>query len=176
MSRFDEISPLWQNFKSFWAICLMVYLVFGNFVYPLWHFYTTGQIVIVVVGQIWLSGHTDDDVDAAAVCRCQIKISSTNRSKNCYRTANVRNNLLPSFVLRNILCWQKNVLTQYYDDDDDDDFKSDFYYVRVTIEMRGIFDSKVYFQQRINYLTTSLNSQFVLLIEINWTWSTSGLN
>ena len=110
MSRFDEISPLWQNFKSFWAICLMVYLVFGNFLYPLWHFYTTGQIVIVVVGQIWLSGHTDDDVDAAAVCRCQIKISSTNRSKNCYRTANVRNNLLPSFVLRNILCWQKKCI------------------------------------------------------------------
>ena len=53
VTRFGEISPLCHNFKSFWAIFWMVYLVFGKFFYPLWHFYITGHIAIAVNGQRW---------------------------------------------------------------------------------------------------------------------------
>jgi len=51
VTRFGEISPLCQNFKSLWAIFWMSYLVFGKLLSRLWHFYATGQIFIVVNGQ-----------------------------------------------------------------------------------------------------------------------------
>ena len=51
VTRFGEISPLWQYFQSLWAIFWMVYLVFGKLLYLLWHFYATGQIGIAVNGQ-----------------------------------------------------------------------------------------------------------------------------
>ena len=51
VTRFGEISPLWQNFKSLWAIFLMVHLLFCKVLVQLWHFYAIGQIVIVVNGQ-----------------------------------------------------------------------------------------------------------------------------
>ena len=51
VTRFGEISPLWQNFKSLWAIFLMVHLLFCKILVQLWHFYAIGQIVIVVNGQ-----------------------------------------------------------------------------------------------------------------------------
>ena len=46
VTRFGEISPLWQNYKSLWAIFWMAYLVFGKPLYQLWHFYAMGQIAI----------------------------------------------------------------------------------------------------------------------------------
>ena len=47
VTRFDEISQLWQNFKS---LCnfLLFYIIFGELLYQLWHFYAIRQIVIVV--------------------------------------------------------------------------------------------------------------------------------
>ena len=48
VTRFGEISPLWQTFKSLWAIVWMAYLVFAKRLYQLWHFYATAQIVIAV--------------------------------------------------------------------------------------------------------------------------------
>ena len=51
MTRFVEILPLWQNFKSLWGTFWMGYLAFGKLLYQLWNFYATGQIVIVVNSQ-----------------------------------------------------------------------------------------------------------------------------
>ena len=51
VTGFGQISPLWPNFISLWAICWMAYLVYGKLLYQLWHFYATGQIVIAVNGQ-----------------------------------------------------------------------------------------------------------------------------
>ena len=52
----DLCDQIWQNFatlaqfKSLWAISWMVYFVFGKLLYPLWHFYASGQIVFAVNG------------------------------------------------------------------------------------------------------------------------------
>ena len=51
VTRFVEILPLWQNFKSLWGTFWMGYLAFGKLLYQLWNFYATGQIVIVVNSQ-----------------------------------------------------------------------------------------------------------------------------
>ena len=51
MTRFGEISPLWQNFKSLWAIVWVAYFVFVKLLYQLWRFYANGQIVTAVNGQ-----------------------------------------------------------------------------------------------------------------------------
>ena len=51
VTKIGKISPLWQNLRSlrlFW----MVYLVFGQLLYLLWHLYATELIVSVVNGQI----------------------------------------------------------------------------------------------------------------------------
>ena len=48
---FGEILPLWQKIWDFLGNFLMVYVAFGQLLYLLWHFYATGQIVIVVNGQ-----------------------------------------------------------------------------------------------------------------------------
>ena len=50
VTRFGEISPLCQNFESLWAIFGMSHLVFGKLLSRLWHFYATGQLVILVNG------------------------------------------------------------------------------------------------------------------------------
>ena len=51
VTRFDEISTLWQK-KVFGEFFWIAYLVFGKLLYQLWNFYATGQIFIVVNGQI----------------------------------------------------------------------------------------------------------------------------
>ena len=50
VARFGEILPLWQNFKSLWAIFVMV-SIWQTFVPALGNIYATGQIFIVVNGQ-----------------------------------------------------------------------------------------------------------------------------
>ena len=47
VTRFGKISPLRQLLKVFGQF-LRAYLVFGKLLHQLWHFYATGQIVIVV--------------------------------------------------------------------------------------------------------------------------------
>ena len=51
MTRFGEILPIWQNYKSLWTIFWMVYLVIGKHLYQTLAFYATGRIFIVVNGQ-----------------------------------------------------------------------------------------------------------------------------
>ena len=41
-----------NKIKSLWPIFRIAHLVFGKLVYQLWHFYATGQILIVVSGKI----------------------------------------------------------------------------------------------------------------------------
>ena len=50
MTRFGKISRIWQNFKCL-GIFWIAYLVIGNLLHQLWHFYAMGQIVKVVHGQ-----------------------------------------------------------------------------------------------------------------------------
>ena len=53
MTRFGEISPKWQYFKSL-GNCLRVFLIFGKMLNLLWKFwYAFGHIFIVTNGQIW---------------------------------------------------------------------------------------------------------------------------
>ena len=42
----------YQNLKTLWAFFWMSYSVFGKLLCQLWHFYATGQIVIVVTSHI----------------------------------------------------------------------------------------------------------------------------
>ena len=57
VSRRDQCDQIWLNFaiwqkhRSIWATFWIAYLVFSKLLYQLWHFYATGQIVIVVNGQ-----------------------------------------------------------------------------------------------------------------------------
>ena len=39
VTRFGEISSLWQNCKNVWVIFDMAYLVFGKHLYHLWQFF-----------------------------------------------------------------------------------------------------------------------------------------
>ena len=52
VTRFDEISPLWQNWNNF-GIVLRAYLVFGNVLSLLWqNLFAVGRRFIAVNGQI----------------------------------------------------------------------------------------------------------------------------
>ena len=52
VTRFGEISSLWQNFTSFWQI-LTVYFLFGKILSLLWKiWYTVGLIFIVANAKI----------------------------------------------------------------------------------------------------------------------------
>ena len=50
VTRFGEISPLWQNFKSLGNFLNGLFSIWQTFV-PTLAFYATGQIVLVVNGQ-----------------------------------------------------------------------------------------------------------------------------
>ena len=49
LAKFRRIG---NKIKSLWPIFRIAHLVFGKLVYQLWHFYATGQILIVVSGKI----------------------------------------------------------------------------------------------------------------------------
>ena len=52
MTRFGEISPLWQNFTSLWQI-LTIYFIFGKMLSLLWKTWNIiGLIFIVANGKI----------------------------------------------------------------------------------------------------------------------------
>ena len=86
MTRFGEISPLWQKLRNVWQY-LKVYLVFGKVVKPLWdNFYSSGKnIFIVVNGQILKK--LSDHLVTLSECFCKENNSSMKKikatSKHC---------------------------------------------------------------------------------------------
>ena len=77
VTRFGEISPLWQNCTSLWQF-FEGFLIFGKIVNLLCqHFYSIGQKLIVVKGQIvkeliWPSGHTASVLDVTLLKAIQL--------------------------------------------------------------------------------------------------------
>ena len=63
-TRFDENSPLWQNFKIFGQIFKGSFSIWKNFELILANYYTIVKILVVVNDPIWTimcpSGHTAD--------------------------------------------------------------------------------------------------------------------
>ena len=58
VTRLGDFCQRGEILKVFGQLFGMAYFVFGKLLYPLWHFYATGQIFIVVNGQRWNTSST----------------------------------------------------------------------------------------------------------------------